>query len=170
MKNQEEINARFLEIVEKCSLSEVKHIVENEGADIFYKNSEALVQCASRNKLEILKYLVENGCPVNTQDQAALFMAARLNNFEIVKYFLETKDVALKFNMHLNDHMLIKLVAKEEDTLAMIQYLIDKGCCVEKAKETAHANNQHWLDMYELNTKLTNTLPALKNQTNKNKI
>ena len=170
MKNQEEINARFLEIVEKGSLSEVKSIVENEGADIFYKNSEAIVQCASRGKLGVLKYLVEKGCSANTQDQLALVMAAQLNNIEIVKYFLETQGVVEQFNLHLNDSMLIKSVAKSEDTLDMTQYLIHQGCRVDKAKEVSHINNKQWLDMYELNTKLTHTLPALKNQTNKNKI
>lgn len=170
VKNQEEINARFLEIVEKGSLSEVKSIVENENADIFYKNSEAVVQCASRGKLGVLQYLIEKGCPANTQDQIALVMAAQLNNFDIVKYFLETHGLLDQFNLHLNDSMLIKSVAKREDTLDMTQYLIQQGCRIDKAKEVSHINNRQWLDMYELNTKLTHNLPVLKNQNNKNKI
>lgn len=170
VKNQVEINERFLETVSKGSLSEVKNIVENEGADIHYKNSEAVVESATRGKLGVLKYLVEKGCPANTQDQMALLMAAKLDNFEIVTYFLETQNVASQFNIHLNDSMLIKSIAKQDSSLKMTQYLIYQGCNITHAKQVAHPNNRHWLDMYELNNNLTNKLPKLKVQSNKNKI
>lgn len=71
------------------------HIVENyeiieliiSKGNIVFKNC-ALIVAVEKNKLEIVKLLVENGADAKTQDNAALICAVINGNLKIVKYLV----------------------------------------------------------------------------------
>lgn len=170
MITKEKINQSLIEFAQKGNVHYVKYLVEAEGADVGFKNYEALVESSSRGHLVVTKYLLSKGAKITAQDQMAILIAVKLQQMPTIQYFFETPEVFNNINLALNDHMLVKAASKDSNNLEMTQYLISQGADVNAARANAAPNILHWLDLYELNIKLRNHLPDLSNKKPANKL
>lgn len=67
----------------------VKYIIEELGVDPNVQNGEPLIRAATRGHLDLVKYLMSKGAKHYIRENFALCMAACHNRVEIVKYLVQ---------------------------------------------------------------------------------
>ncbi len=68
------------------NLDTVKYLVQN-GADIEFKDNQALIMAAAKGKLDVVQYLVEdNNADIYARNSAAIALAFENNHWDVVKY------------------------------------------------------------------------------------
>ena len=87
--------------------------------------------CICHSELKVIKYLVDNGCDINNQEngdgKTALHEACHSrNDFEVIKYLVESGgNIKLKDNYGMS---VLKYACRCKSSLKIIRYLIKKGC------------------------------------------
>lgn len=102
----------------KVSIDVVTTLIEANPDLVNYVNNEEvnLLQCAIRaDRLDIVKVLTSNGCPVNEKDldgDTALHIAAIHFKLDIIRYFLHETDCDTRIRNNLGKVACIPLFAK----------------------------------------------------------
>jgi len=99
---------------------------------IFDNSKDDLLICAAENGyLEVVKYLVENGVDINTDDDEALRYAAEDGYIEVVKYL--HKNGA---NISANDDYALKY-AVGNGHFEVVRYLVENGANIHAENDEA---------------------------------
>ncbi len=98
---------------------EMVRYFESNGFDVIH-NENVLFNASKHGHLQLVKYLVENGANVHTENDEALIYAVQENKLEIVKYLVEVG----KMDIH-NGYMVY--IAASNGYLDILKYLVKKG-------------------------------------------
>ena len=102
----------------------VKYLVEQGGADINFRNGQALGEASYDGQLEVVKYLVGQGMNDNAVVDQALMYASENGHLEVVKYLVENgADVRFA-----DDYALRR--ASRNGHLEVVKYLVEHGADV----------------------------------------
>lgn len=140
-------NKRLLHAAESGDITEVSNVIE-QGAQIHFRNDEALRLAARRGKLEIVKVLVEKGADIRANNDRAFRVAAVWGHLELVKFFVDQgadNDSALRW-------------AAGKGHLELVKYLIEKGAPIAVAKEHGTDAVKEFCKAYELRKVLDDKL------------
>jgi ankyrin repeat protein len=89
-------------------------------------HNHALIYASMMGRLDVVKYLVENGADVTDINNSAVKYAARDGHLDVVKYLVEHgADVTDKNGMSMNVLQLAKY--NKYNTQEMFDYLISHG-------------------------------------------
>ena len=91
------------------------------GADIHAQDDCALRWSAERGHLEVVRLLLENGADVHTRNNYALGWSAYYGNFEVVRLLLENGA-----DVHANDDYALRWSA-ENGHLEVVRLLLENG-------------------------------------------
>ena len=101
------------------------------GADINSEDGLALLEAAEYGHLPVVKYLVENGVYINAEDGDALSLAAEKGNLPIVKYLVENGG-----DIHAQNNQALRLAA-EKRHLEIVKYLVENGANIHAENDQA---------------------------------
>jgi ankyrin repeat protein len=87
--NIEEKPTYFFKAIENGNMLQLKYLVEAQKLDINAWDGHALYMAARTGRLDVVKYLVEQGADIRAKDYCALRCAAMNNNFKVMKYLME---------------------------------------------------------------------------------
>jgi hypothetical protein len=117
-----------MELIKACrngDLNLVRSLIEN-GSNVNYKDKfgiSSLIWASSRNHLEVVKVLIENGVE-NSDIKTSLLCASQHGHLEIIKYLVSNgADVNHKSNTGWTSLMW----ASRNGHLETVKYLIEKG-------------------------------------------
>ena len=113
---------------------EIVKYLIEQGADIHAKNDYALRLSSQKGHFEVVKFLIEQGADIHVKNDNPLRLSSRFGHFNIVKILIEQGA-----DIHADDDFVLRLNA-EKGRLEIVKYLIEQGADI-------HAKNDYALRM-----------------------
>lgn len=131
-------------------------LLNNKKIDINNNDGHPLRWASYCGRLDMVKYLLNNGADIHAKDDGAVIFAAKQNKVEVLSYLLKNKA-----NIHAQNDEALKIAA-EKGHHKMVEFLLDHGVtdrssrteAWERAKENKHEAVQqvlgNWAMRYDL--------------------
>ena len=132
-QDKAQLKEHALELLEKHNYEGLVTLVEVlNDTDFEIKDKEkALIWAAYRGYLGTIKYLVEHGADIHTDNDYALRWAAFDGYLEIVKYLVERGA-----DIHANNDFALRK-ASNNGYLEVVKYLVEHGADIHAANDSA---------------------------------
>jgi ankyrin repeat protein len=115
-----EMNYLLVAATEEGSIEMVEYAL-NHGADIHFRNDEALSWASRKGNFKIIKYLLDHGANINSNNDEALVWAGDGRHLEIVKYLIERGA-----NIQAQNNYILKRFVSHGD-VKTVEYLLERG-------------------------------------------
>ena len=118
--DQNILNDMFVEMAKEGSVQGVSLLL-SKGADIHFRNDEALRLASRYGHLDVVKYLTENGADVHAGNDYSLYLASANGHLDVVRYLIEQGA-----DVHAENDLALRL-ASANGHLEVVKYLIEQG-------------------------------------------
>jgi len=112
-----EITTSIMKIAVTKNLDLVEYLVNELDINIPNNSYDLLFRAASTGNLDILDFLVDKGCPINTPDHDLLSSIASLGNLQTVMHLID--------NHGLQPNVSTLFAAVQSLNLELVEYLVD---------------------------------------------
>jgi ankyrin repeat protein len=109
---------------------EIVNFLNENGANIHYRNDDILREASENGYVEIVKYLIEKGANVHTQNDITIKTAAQNGHLNVIKYLVETGYI------HSDNDAALR-TASEHGYLDIVKYLVENGADIHAENEEA---------------------------------